>query len=240
MAKILLFDIESSNLNADFGRVLCVGYKWHGEKKVKIIRITDSPTFKKDCTDDSYVVGEFQKITEQADMLVSWFGVRFDVPFLQSRLLVHGLPLIPPIPHFDGWWVARKKLKLHSNRLASVQAFLGLPTSKTIIEPNLWVKAMSGNKDAIRYVEDHCYKDVDVLEQAYDRIKTLLPTHANVGMMDDRPDCCAVCGEKGSYERRGTYTSKAKKVFRFKCSKCGSWTLGTKNIAFLQPEKVAA
>ena len=39
MPKILFWDIESTHLCADFGVVLCIGYKFLGDKAPTIIRI---------------------------------------------------------------------------------------------------------------------------------------------------------------------------------------------------------
>jgi uncharacterized protein YprB with RNaseH-like and TPR domain len=82
-ARILLWDIESTNLNADFGIILCIGWKWFGEKKVHILRIDESPRYEKDKGDDSYVVKEFAKVLDSADVQVTWYGKRFDEPMLR-------------------------------------------------------------------------------------------------------------------------------------------------------------
>lgn len=232
MPKILFWDLETSNLNADFGRLICFGGKFAGEKKPFILSITDSPTFKKDPTNDKWLVEKCANVLSMADEWVTWYGKRFDVPFLSSRLLSHGLNSLPPCPHIDGWEIARKQLKLHSNRLASVQAFLNLPVAKTIIRPDHWVKAMAGNRDAIRYIIEHCEKDVLVLEQAYEKLRPLIINPPNLNLLNGRPENCESCGgPKEKIIRSGTHTTRKRIVFRFKCQICGHWMLGSKDVS---------
>ena len=125
-ARIILWDIESYNLNANFGYVLCVGWKVLGEKKVNVIKISDYELFDRDPTNDREVVREARDVLTDADAWVTWYGGGFDEPFINSRLLNHGLSPMPPMgsAHIDGWKIARYKMTLNSNRLASVTAFL--------------------------------------------------------------------------------------------------------------------
>src|SRR5678816_4274910 len=51
LSKLLLWDIESTGLKGDFATILCIGYKWYGERTTKVISIMDFPRFKKDPTD---------------------------------------------------------------------------------------------------------------------------------------------------------------------------------------------
>lgn len=74
MAKILLWDIESSNLNADFGYMICFGYKWLGESKVHVISIDDFDLHKKDPTNDREVCRAALDVLKSSDMWVTWFG----------------------------------------------------------------------------------------------------------------------------------------------------------------------
>jgi len=122
--KVVLFDLECTNLNANFGYILCGSWKVLGEKKIHTATITDFPSFEKDCTNDKHVVKAIADALEDADVWVTWYGQRFDVPFLQTRLMYHGNKPMPPVPHVDGWRIARYKMRLNSNRLATVSAFL--------------------------------------------------------------------------------------------------------------------
>jgi predicted RNA-binding Zn-ribbon protein involved in translation (DUF1610 family) len=235
-AKILLFDIECTNLKADFGQMLCFGWKWYGDKgRAKVKDITEFPRrFSADPTDDKELVKFAREIMLQADILVGWFSSLFDYPFIQTRLLAHGLDPLPPIAHDDGWRIARYGLRLHSNRLASVQQFLGLE-EKTPILPNTWRRAMAGHKPSIRYVVTHCRQDVDTLEQAYTKLRPFSKQPTNVNLTRDQNFLaeqkrlgkllCPRCGSSRMI-KRGQALAKTSVRQRFQCQDCGGWSTG--------------
>lgn len=224
--KIVIWDIESSNLDADFATILCVGWKYLGDKKVNIIKISDSPTFKKDPTNDKWVVQEISKVLSEADMWITHYGRKFDVPMVNTKLLFWGLPPMPPVPHIDTWLISKYKLKLHSNRLATVSGMFGLD-DKTPVLGRQWIKAIAGDKASLNYVYEHCKQDIIVLEQVYEKIKCLTTTHPNVNLCDDSVDKprCPICGNSNVH-KRGYSIARVGKRQRYQCQKCGGWSTG--------------
>ena len=222
--KILIWDIETTNLVANIGNVLCIGYKWLGDKQTTIMSIRDYPVqLKADCTDDRRLVKDFSKVMEQADSQVTWYGKKFDYRFINTRLLYHDLPPLPPVKHFDGWEVARYKLKLHSNRLQVVQDFLDLPVSKTPLSFRELARSRSGHIPSLKSIEEHCYADVEVLEQAYLKIRPYAgEKHFNATLVSDDNDKCPTCGSKNIH-RRGLHMAITRLYQRWKCSNCGRW-----------------
>lgn len=216
--RVLLFDIEATNLQADFGVVLCIAWKWHGESKVYHRSITQAPTFAKDPTNDKWLIQEFGKVLEQADVAVFHYGMYFDAPYLQTRALYHGMKPLHMPPMVDTWRICRKRLKLHSNRLASIAALLGV-SEKTPLDGPTWVRAMAGNKKAIKYVVDHCLQDVVVLDEVYTRIRAFGWDNPNMGAKED---ACPTCGSHDLHMRGQIKTVKAPKQ-RFHCNNCGHW-----------------
>jgi hypothetical protein len=227
--KLLSWDIESSDLVADYGRMLCLGFKTVGGrgKNARIISLGDYKSYEVDPTHDKALVKEAAKILSDCDAWLTWYGSRFDVPFVNSRLIYHDLPPLPPIPHIDGWRVARSKLRLHSNRLASVSAFLDVE-EKTPIKPNVWVRAKCGHRPSLNYVIQHCKQDVIVLEQVYEHLKPLIDQHPNSGLFSGNADACPACG--GFHiTRQGERVTKTRTYPRFQCQDCGMWLRGTKS-----------
>ena len=227
--KIVLWDLETTNLNANYGYLLAFGYKYLGEKKPTVYTIAQSSTFKKSAINDRELVKAAASVLSEADLWVTWYGKRFDVPYLNSRLLKHAVGYLPPVPHIDGWEIARKKLKLNSNRLQSVSEFLGL-SSKTPVLGDQWIAATAGNKKGIKYVADHCARDVDILEQAYLNLRPLLIDHPYLTKLYKQygnvktPDNCRTCGVASSYNKAGNIVTLTRVYQRFKCKECGSWT----------------
>jgi uncharacterized protein YprB with RNaseH-like and TPR domain len=226
-AKVLILDIECTNLSSNFGYVLCVGYKKLDDPKTHIISITDYPEFSKNPTNDYYVIRDAAKVLSEADMWVGHYSSRFDIPYIQSRLLYHNLPLLPNVQHVDTWRIARYKMKLNSNRLASITGFFGFE-EKTPLTGPIWVRAAAGHKPSIKYVEGHCKQDVIVLEQVYKKIRPLCSTHPSVALMDGEAFGCPNCGNT-KVQKRGTYLSRLHRFQRFYCPKCGTWSRGRKS-----------
>lgn len=223
-ARVCYWDIESTNLNADFGFILCVSWKFSDEKKAHVVSIADFPAFKKDCTNDYHVVKKAADEISKADIWVTHYGTRFDVPMIQTRLLKHGLKPMPPVPHVDTWRIAKYRLKLHSNRLASVSQIFGL-ADKTALNGPIWLRAMAGHKPSIKYVVEHCVQDVYVLEQAYEKIRCLSPDPPNMNLVDPVERGCPKCGE-ASLQARGYAISRTRTYQRFQCTSCGGWAKG--------------
>src|SRR3990167_4063582 len=159
--KVLIWDIESTNLSATFGTILCVGYKWLGNPKVYVPTILDYS--KKGMLDDKGLVKEFARVYETSDYTCAHYGSRFDLPMINTKLVKHGLPPLSPKPLLDTWKVARRHLKMHSNRLAALAEYLGCAHSKSPINFDDWLKAAAGNKRALKAVTEHCRLDVLVL-----------------------------------------------------------------------------
>lgn len=218
LAKILVWDTESTGLTADFGTVLCIGYKWFGESKVSVISITDFPEFKKDPTDDSRVMREFLKIYEQADMTITYYGIGFDRKMFYAKLLEHGLRIPANIPMIDLFWTAKHNLALSRKRLATVAEFLGLKTQKTAVLGKVWKRAMAGHAPSIRYIIKHCIADVKVLEEAYVRLRPLVRTHPRVAGAGP----CRYCGSS-KLQRRGIMRTALTVRARTQCQSCGGW-----------------
>jgi uncharacterized protein YprB with RNaseH-like and TPR domain len=223
VSKILFLDIETTDLDADFGNMLAFGYKWQ-DGPTKVISILDTNPICNACglveaIDDKELIKEAIGVIEQADMYVTWYGKQFDQKFLNTRILDAKLKPLPPTPHLDLYWTARMHLKLTSNRLASVQDFLRLPTEKTTLKKRVWRKAQAGHVPSIRYIVDHCEKDVEVLQEAYERLKPYVRQHPVITLLTSR--VCKVDG--GKMQSKGQVWAGGKQLRRLKCQKCGAW-----------------
>jgi len=169
--RVGFIDIETSNLKANFGIVLC----W-------CILADDGTLYqdwltKKDVlsgTEDKRVVSTCIDTMQTFDRVCGHYSTYFDIPFLRTRALIHGLPYpeFGTLLHTDVWRMARSKLCLHSNRQDVVAESLYGKTVKTRISHPHWRRAMMGNEESCMQVLDHCNKDVIDLKRNYD---TLLP-----------------------------------------------------------------
>lgn len=166
------FDLETTNLSADFGVVLC-GVVLPAGGKPRVFRADKlNPKWDRCRSDDSAVVNAIVAELAQYDIWVAHNGARFDVPFLRTRLLkCKGEPL-PTRKLIDPVWLARNKLKMSFNSLAAIAKHLGV-NSKTDVDPDQWLAAaLDGDRKAMGYIVEHCIQDVYVLEKVIGALKS--------------------------------------------------------------------
>lgn len=166
-------DGEMSGLKADFGQLLCACIC---EYKPKAPYFTNLQTFqlrdyKGKRWDDKSLAVAWRDAMEAYDIIVTWNGIKFDVPFLNTRLERWGEHEVRVARHKDLMYTARYKLRLSNNRLDTVARFLKCPVEKTSMQPEQWTMAMGGYKPAYDYIVAHCKLDVAVLAWCWEMTK---------------------------------------------------------------------
>lgn len=103
--KRLYFDVETSpcigwfwspgwkvRLNYDnvieHAKIICISYKWQDEEEVHTLTWN-----KRKC--DKKMIEKFVKVMNRADEIVGHNGDRFDVPWIRTRALYHGIKSVP-------------------------------------------------------------------------------------------------------------------------------------------------
>jgi uncharacterized protein YprB with RNaseH-like and TPR domain len=169
--SILIWDLETTGLNADFGYILCSSMLDVRTGKITTFRIDDKRN--PDKTSDKWVVRETTKFLDSYDMVVTWYGTRFDFVFLDTRAALHRLKFHDRNYHRDLWFTSRGRFKLRSNRLAVVGEFMFGKSGKNAITPKYWNLAMRGAKPGIDYVVHHCELDLHETLKVYKRMMPL-------------------------------------------------------------------
>lgn len=215
--KILFIDIEASNLSASMGYILAIGYKWAHEKKTHVMSLADYPGSK--TTDDRNLLKAFAPVFREADIVVHHFGDYYDIPFIQTRRVIHGMKFLPKVQTVDTWRIAKKRLKFHSNRLDAILKALGCPYQKTALDGNMWIDASAGDRKALKYIVHHCKMDILVLEWVYNRIKAVWDQHPTTNY-DAKSNACPVC-RKGKMLSNGIRPTQKSVYRRLSCDRCG-------------------
>jgi len=160
-------DIETSGHDANFGLVFCYAIASSRNKQILGCRIT-----KDDLAGDmdKRLLVQCLKDLEKFDRVVTYYGSRFDVPFLRTRCLYHRLPFpeYGQIFHTDLYYTVKYKLRLGRNSQEVALRFLTGDSEKTHFGRDYWIKAMTGNEKALRYIFDHCKRDVRDLRRLYE------------------------------------------------------------------------
>jgi uncharacterized protein YprB with RNaseH-like and TPR domain len=176
--KIAFLDIETTRLVADngLGFILCCSMKiWH-EKKIKTVRIDASKDYKKCLYNDTFVVDGIADwlIKEDPEVIVTYNGDFFDIPYINTRRLGANKKPLPPCRYMDHFKTSRYNLKLHSMGLNAMAEHLGVVHHKTRFEPIVWQRAMFGSKPDLDKIVHHCELDIVVLEECHDKVLPVL------------------------------------------------------------------
>lgn len=178
--RIGILDIEAGGFDAEYEELFCTCIKEVNEHnlkgKVHTVSIIDkkNPGFKKIgpnlCTiDDAWVVKETVKLMDSFDVIITWYGCRYDIPFINTKALILKIPI--PIKSFrrDLCFVARGSYKFSNNRLATVGKALFGKSGKSFLDRHVWKRATRGSIKDLKYIIDHCDKDVIETEKIYKR-----------------------------------------------------------------------
>lgn len=173
--RVVAFDLETTNLGALMGRILCASFCPIGAEaqplKPYTLRADEKRFRSRDKIDDAKLAAAVRDELEKYHLLVSWNGKLFDQPFLQARLTKAGLRLLKPQFHLDLMYQAKGgQRRIGSAKLVNVQKFLGLGEAKTEISWEQWQRAAAFDRAALDEVVKHCEQDVKVLAQAYWRL----------------------------------------------------------------------
>ena len=142
--------------------VLCFAAKWHGRKQV---------TFR-----SSYEHGHEEMITEahrlmdEADAIVHYNGVAFDMKHLRREFLLAGLPPTSEHKDIDLLKTVRQQFKFASNKLDHVATELGLGSKVAHSGFELWVGVMQGDRASLKKMREYNVQDIHLTEAVYDRL----------------------------------------------------------------------
>jgi uncharacterized protein YprB with RNaseH-like and TPR domain len=165
--RIAYFDIEASDLTANWGMMLSWCIKYRGDDKIREGVITKKEIF--DFKFDKRIFEELMEELKNVDILVTYYGTGFDIPFARTRTLYHGLefPAYGSMYHWDLFYKVRSKLKTHRKSLEVVTKFYGIE-GKTHLEPDMMFKAQYGHPEAMKQLLHHNREDVIILEKLHD------------------------------------------------------------------------
>lgn len=173
--RIAFWDLETTALDADFGQLLCgvIGEFESShplEPRLDVFTLDNFDTVDGRC-DDSKLAVVLRDELEQYDLVIGYNSVRFDAPFLNTRLIDCGERGTMFRRHKDLLYTMRHKFRLGSNSLANVTRFLFGQTNKTTMSKKTWRRAHAGDRKAYDEVIYHCEQDVNELARVWMKVK---------------------------------------------------------------------
>lgn len=197
--------------------IICICYKWEDEKEVHWLT-WDS----KQC--DKTMLQKFVKVVNEGDELIGHNGDKYDLSYIRTRCLFHGISMIPSYTTIDTLKISRSKFRFNSNKLDYIAQFLGMG-KKIHTEFSLWKDILlHKNKTAMAKMVKYCQKDVVLLEKVFKQLSSHIEpkTHFGVVFGQDR-DSCPECGSDDfrKYGTRTTATGTRKQLYQ--CNTCNKY-----------------
>jgi len=251
--KVLLFDIETApiiayiwglydqNVSIDQIKsdwhILSWSAKWLGTDEMLYADNRAS----KNIENDKKILKQIWKLLNDADVVITQNGKKFDVKKLNARFIIHGFRPPSTFKHIDTLQLARKYFSFTSNKLEYLSNTLNKKFKKLTKRKfngfELWKECLAGNKKAWDEMEKYNKRDVLALEEVY---KKLIPWDSSVNFnhyFDESKPICSACGHTKFLKNGYAYTQKGK-FQKFTCRNCGNLTRSTKNL--FNKEKLAA
>jgi hypothetical protein len=220
--KILVLDIETSPLESYHWRlwkeniglnqiqvewsVMSFCCKWLGDRKVHYFDVSEQ----EDLRDDSDLLHKLWAFLADADIVVAQNGKQFDMKKIRARMVMHGLPPLPPVKVADTMLIAKEVFGFTSNKLEWMTD--KLTKTKKLKHARfpgfeLWVECLRGNPAAWREMRKYNIADVKSTEELYLVLRGWSIGHPNVAAYypDDKPRC-PKCGSEHLQHRGYAYT----------------------------------
>lgn len=222
--KVLFLDIETRPIEAyvwgtfdqnvsldmikrDWG-IISWAAKWQGANPVNQMDVENS-------TEKKMLKGMW-KLMDEAEVIVTQNGKKFDEKKLNARFIVHGMTPPSSYLHIDTLKLAKKYFAFTSNKLEYMAKLLKTKHQKLKHKEfpgfELWSECLKGNKKAWQQLRVYNVYDVWVLEEVYQRLIVWDPGFRS-------PNKCT-CGST-QFKKNGFFISApGKKYQRYRCSNC--------------------
>ena len=234
--RILLLDIETApnkgymwglwDQNIGLNQIISAGYtlcwsaKWYQEPEVFFDSLHRN--------DKKAMLQNIWNLLDEADAVIHYNGIRFDIPTLNAEFLQANMPPPSPYKQIDLLRTVKSQLRLPSNKLDYVAKILGVG-QKIRTDFNLWVDVMNDVPSAWKDMEEYNIQDTNLLELVYDKLKPWIKNHPNQNLYTNGQHVCPNCGGSHLHKRGVSYTISGT-YQRYVCLTCRTWSRDSKKI----------
>lgn len=233
--KMLFIDIETRpnlgyfwgifNTNIGISQIeeavemMCFVAKWYGDDETMFFRANGE--------DRQEMIAAAWKLLDEADVVVHYYGSKFDIPHLNREFLLNGFPPPSPFKQIDLKKVVSKRFMFTSNKLQFVSTQLGL-AGKEDTDFDLWKGCMYGDEEAWARMESYNRQDVLLLEDVYEILLPWIENHPSRFLYEECQGC-PTCGA-GTLEDAGLAYTRVSKFRQYRCGACGSYFRDSRRI----------
>ena len=244
--KVLLLDIETAPIlgyiwglfdqnvglemvESDW-HLLSWSAKWLGTPEDQVMYYDQRNA--KNIEDDKAILKIIWKLLDEADIIITQNGKKFDAKKLNARFIFHGFKPPSSYRHIDTYQLAKKHFAFSSNKLAYMTDKLCVKYKKLSHAKfsgfSLWKECLAGNLEAWDEMKKYNMYDVLSLEELYTK---LIPWDRgiNFNAYSSSEESVCNCGSTDLRKKGFHYTNKGK-YQRYICQDCGAESRDSKNL----------
>lgn len=198
------------------GYILCWAAKWFGEKEV-MFESVQHQTY-------ANMLRPMYKLLNEADVVVHFNGISFDMKWLQAEFLKLGWPPCSPCQQIDLLLTVKRRFRLASNKLDYILGFLKIGNKVKHDGFEMWVGCMDGDQHYWKQMEKYNRGDVTLMEKVYKKLLPWIVNHPNHALYENGGErVCPNCGGKHLH-KRGSYFTSTMSYHRYRCVDCKTWS----------------
>ena len=243
--RVLFLDIETSPIKGytwtiydanvlkviEPSKIICVAWKWLGEKTVTCKSLIDYPNYKAGVLNDEKLVKDVWAVLDEADVIIAHNGDSFDLKKLNSRFIAHNLSAPSIYKTIDTLKTSRKLFKFESNSLDALGKYLHEGQKEHTGGFDLWDQCINGDKNSWLRMKIYNTQDIVLLENIYLRLRPFIADHPNLNVISKAKGgsvsevSCPSC-QSSKVTKRGSSVTRQGIRQRYQCNDCGSWSSG--------------
>lgn len=237
-SKILILDIETAPLLAALFDVWNVNVyskniiidwfilswaaKWLGNDNILSDVLVSKEALEQD---DKRILVSLSDVINQADIIITYNGSKFDMPRIDTRLFENNLQPTKPYSHID-LYKTTKRFSFTHKGLDDINKKLGLSRKKEINHKfDLWKRCFFGDSASLEELREYNKQDTISTEELYIKYLPWIKNHPNMSFFTDNDrKKCSKCGSDNIRPLGKEYYTKVGAYPVWICESCGSFS----------------
>jgi hypothetical protein len=173
---------------------------------------------------DKRIMQSLWSLLNEADIIIAHNAVKFDIPRINTRFLVHKIAPPSPFIIIDTLKHYQRNFAFLHNKLDYLNMRLGLGRKEETGGFELWASCYDGNQEALDKMLHYNIGDVRILESNYLILRPWIRPHPNIStfILDEHEHRCPTCGSNKLRDEGKNYHTTANVYGLLKCDNCGA------------------